>query len=205
MSRSINMARGVVSIALPALLLTGCEFDGSVTSEPGDPGAGASAPAGSDGDGGTSEGDQGGGAPAGGSAGQAAGERCHTDDLSAEAVARTVDTDNEFILRLTNTSGRTCHTQGWVGLSMDQGSLGTQAVRVVRAQGTASRVVLPPKATAWTLLSVAAGASRGCVKEARVLVIPPDETTPVSAQWPGLPVCDNGQISVRPLQRGTGG
>lgn len=149
---------------------------------------------------------------AGGAAGSPA--RCHTGQLSGRVHMMGAAAGNRYAaLVLTNTSHATCRTFGFVGLQL-AGATGTKLPTTVVRETTPGPhgVTLRPGQSAWTRLHWGVVPGQGesstgpCEPEpARLLVIPPDERTQLSARWPTGSVCEHGRIFVTALSPGTGG
>jgi hypothetical protein len=135
--------------------------------------------------------------------------RCHTADLSARlgAVSPGAGQRNANLI-LTNTSGHTCQTGGYVGLQLTAASGKKLPTSTVRVAGTIKRITLKRGAKAVAPLQWGAIAGTGepvngpCEPTpSDLLVIPPNETTQTAAPWNQGPVCEHGQFSVSPLKR----
>lgn len=139
----------------------------------------------------------------------AAAPRCHTADLSA----RVGDVDpgagqRMATLTLTNHSGHTCRTQGWVGLQLADRRGRAIPTSTDRVGGPAPRVRLRPGQRAvatlqWTVIASGDEPADGpCQRTPTdLLVIPPDETTQTAARWRQGPVCAEGRFEVGPLRK----
>ena len=140
-------------------------------------------------------------------------ERCHTSQLAARVRLLGAAAGSRYAtVILTNTSDDVCRTYGYVGLQVtgpDGDDLPTRVAREIRP--APHRVVLRPGQRAftrihWTVVPgdgepVAGPCQR---RPSRLLIIPPDERTQLSATWPGGPVCERGRIFVTALRPGTG-
>jgi hypothetical protein len=133
--------------------------------------------------------------------------RCHTSGLSA-SLGRVDAGAGQRDVRLTlrNRAGRTCRTQGWVGMQLRRSGRDV-LTNVVREQGPSHRVVLRPGERAaatlhWTVIAAPSEPqSAACEPTARrLLITPPDETRTLGIHWPGGPVCQRGRIDVTPLR-----
>lgn len=139
--------------------------------------------------------------------------RCHTGQLSGRVRMLDAAAGNRYAaLILTNTSSTPCRTFGFVGLQLtaaDGAKLPTSVVRETRP-GPRSITVSPGKSAwtriHWTVASAAGEPAGGqCEPQpSRLLVIPPDERTQLTAKWPSGSVCDRGKFFVTALSPGTG-
>lgn len=140
--------------------------------------------------------------------------RCHTGQLSGRIHMMGAAAGNRYgALVLTNTSGASCRTFGFVGLQL-AGPTGTKLPTTVVRETTPGPqgVILRPGQSAWTRLHWGVVPGQGesttgpCEPEpSRLLVIPPDERTQLSARWPAGSVCEHGKIFVTALRPGSGG
>ncbi|HEY7489031.1 MAG TPA: DUF4232 domain-containing protein [Streptosporangiaceae bacterium] len=139
--------------------------------------------------------------------------RCHTSQLSGRVRMLEPAAGNRYAaLVLTNTSNRHCTTYGFVGMQLagaKGNDLPTEVVRETRP--AAVRVTLRPGQSAWTRIhwTVAAGSGESSTGQceptpSRLLVIPPDERTQLTAKWPGGSVCEHGKILTTALAAGAG-
>jgi hypothetical protein len=115
-------------------------------------------------------------------------------------------------LVLTNTSSGSCRTYGYVGLQLT-GAGGTKMPTTVVRETRQSphAITLRPGQSAWTRIhwTVASGAGEPVTgpcepQVSRLLVIPPDERTQLTAGWPSGSVCEHGKIFVTALSPGMG-
>lgn len=144
------------------------------------------------------------------SAATAATPRCHTSDLSARVG--NVDAgagQRNATLTLTNHSGHTCRTAGYVGLQLATPAGTAIRTSTKRTGGATPTVTLKPGATAvstlaWTVIATGDEPTNGpCEPSATdLLVIPPNEMTQTATAWTQGPVCNHGQFTVGPLKKG---
>ena len=142
-------------------------------------------------------------------AASAAPPRCHTADLSARVGAVDAGAGQRSApLVLTNTSGHTCRTEGYVGLQLATSSGQKLPTSTSRLSGPTPVVTLKPGQKAvtqlqWTVVATgrepADGACEGTPSD--LLVIAPDETTQTSARWRNGPVCAGGRFVISPLKK----
>lgn len=135
--------------------------------------------------------------------------RCHTADVSAKVGA--VDAgagQRNATLTLTNRSGHTCRTAGYVGLQLATAAGGKIPTSTKRTGGSAPTVTLRPGAKAvatlaWTVVATGSEPTNGpCERSATdLLVIPPDETTQTTTAWTQGPVCNRGQFTIGALRK----
>jgi hypothetical protein len=216
----VSLARCALAVTASALLVAGCE--GAGAGGQGDTRSGTSDSAGPDdtapssGRGGARDGDQNSGDQNSGGKGRTGGSastlpRCHTDQLHPRLTALDPGAGNRYAaLVLTNDADRSCRTYGWVGLQLAAPGNRPLATRVVR-EGKARSIVLKPGQSGWARLRWSAVPGEGepdngpCRRSATaLLIIPPDETTQLTATWRYGPACDGGRIEATPLAPGTG-
>ncbi|HEU5030070.1 MAG TPA: DUF4232 domain-containing protein [Spirillospora sp.] len=198
---------GTLAAAALAAALTGCDasFSASPSSSTQDGGSSqTSAPHGGSGTSTTS------GTGTGKRPNGASGTRhCTTSDLHASAYSNGDPGAGQRYgtLQLTNNSGTSCTTGGWSGLGLANAN-GALPTRVVR-EGTARTITIPAGASAYEQLhwGVVPGdgddQSGQCQPTARALhIIPPNQTTYLSVNWIGGPVCQQGQIRLTPIKLG---
>ena len=136
----------------------------------------------------------------------AAAPRCHTSDLGAIFTQREGAAGSVYVkVRLTNTSLSTCAIYGYGGLKLvgpDPGQPDVPPTNLLRnlPPGPAL-VVLAPGQAADKQLRYSTVPSAGdnqtgpCqVEPDRVLITPPDETSSLTIDWIGGPVCNRGTI-----------
>lgn len=139
--------------------------------------------------------------------------RCQASQLSGHIRMMQPAAGNRYAaLVLTNTSGRSCHTYGFVGMQLagpKGNDLPTNVVRETRP--APSRVTLRPGQSAWARIhwGVVPGSGESSSGQceptpSRLLVIPPDERTQLAATWPGGSVCEHGKILTTALASGSG-
>ncbi len=135
--------------------------------------------------------------------------RCHTADLSAKVGAVSPGAGQRTAtLTLTNHSGHTCRTQGYVGLQLASASGKKLPTSTVRTGAKAPVVTLKPDAKAvaslqWGVIAGAGEPVNGPCEPTPtdLLVIPPDERTQTAARWTQGPVCQQGRFVVGPLRK----
>jgi Domain of unknown function (DUF4232) len=139
--------------------------------------------------------------------------RCHTGQLAGRVHMLDAAAGNRYAaVVLTNTSSATCRTFGYVGLQLagaDGTRLPTSVIR--ESQPGPQGITVRPGKSAWTRIhwTVASAAGESATGQcepqpARLLVIPPDERTQLTAKWPSGSVCDHGKFFVTALSPGTG-
>jgi hypothetical protein len=133
---------------------------------------------------------------------------CSTGDLNMQLVPGQPGAGQRYVtLELTNRSGHTCHTYGYVGLALLDGrnhAFETHASwdRSVRPH----RVVLAPDASAVALLHYTivwgAGDPTGAcaIPPLRVEITAPDNYSHLIIPWNQGAVCNHGRIDVGPLE-----
>lgn len=205
---------GTVAAAALAAALTGCDasFTASPSSNASSPPAGTS----------TQNGSPHHSGPAGGSGtstttGNGTGSRpngtgtrhCTTSDFNASVYSNgNAGAGQRYAtLQLENASGSSCTTGGWSGLGLVNAD-GALPTRVVR-EGSARTITIPAGASAYEQLHWGVVPGEGesetgqCEPTARALhIIPPNQTTHISVNWVGSPVCQHGQIRLTPIVLG---
>ncbi|QKG22148.1 DUF4232 domain-containing protein [Actinomadura verrucosospora] len=109
-------------------------------------------------------------------------------------------------LQLENHSRTACTTGGWAGLGLvnANGALPTKVIR----EGSAKTITIPAGASAYEELHYGVVPGEGengaqCEPTAKAVhIIPPNQTTYLSASWVGSPVCQHGQIRLTPIKLG---
>jgi Protein of unknown function (DUF4232) len=198
---------GTLAAAALAAALTGCDasFSASPSSSTQDGGSShSSAPAGGSGTSTTS------GSGTGTRHTGASGTRhCTTSDFNA-SVYSSGDAgagQRYATLQLENSSGSSCTTGGWSGLGLvnANGALPTNVVR----EGTARTITIPAGASAYEQLHYGVVPGEGesetgqCEPTAKAVhIIPPNQTTHITVNWLGSPVCQHGQIRLTPIVLG---
>jgi hypothetical protein len=113
---------------------------------------------------------------------------CLTDDLTGTVFGQPRDAHysvRDTVLRLTNTSRRTCQVGGWADIAMvtPPGELVRVPTRKVKQAGGGAEIVLKPQASAWSRVqwdSCDAG-RKGCrVGVALQYIVDPDSTGTVA-------------------------
>jgi hypothetical protein len=147
------------------------------------------------------------------SAGAAASApRCQTADLAAHLRQLNPSAGNRHaVLSLENTSGRTCHTRGHIGMRLRDSTGKALPTKAVWVGGGGSTVTIKPGHRAYTRLDwgvVPSGnepvTGRCEPTPARLAVTPPDERTQRTLTWSNGPVCGHGAIDSQPLRAGSG-
>jgi hypothetical protein len=143
------------------------------------------------------------------SAASAAKRQCTTADLSAKVGQ--VDAgagQRQAPLVLTNHSGHTCQTEGYVGLQLMTAGGKKLPTKAARVSGKTPLVTLKPGQKAvstmsWTVIASGNepvdGPCEGTPSD--LLVIPPNQTTQTAAAWKQGPVCNHGKISITSLKK----
>ncbi len=132
---------------------------------------------------------------------------CHVADLSARIIPGSPGAGQRYgTLVLTNRSGHTCHTYGYVGMAFLDGHGHTMATDVVReATSQPHRVVLAPgqRATSqlhWSDVPGPGDSTGPCVSAPRRLEItPPDMYHHLVIAWRGGTACERGRVDTTPL------
>lgn len=133
----------------------------------------------------------------------AGSDRCHTADLSVDLRPQGAAAGNIYaLLVFTNTSDHTCAVYGYGGVQLLDDHRKEIVTTLERnAQHTPSLVTLRSGGIASSLLhwgDVPAGdepTDGPCEPRATyLLVTPPDETDPLTIDWPGGPVCQRGRF-----------
>jgi hypothetical protein len=143
------------------------------------------------------------------SAASAATPQCTTADLSAKLGQVNAGAgQRQAPLILTNHSGHTCRTGGYVGLQLATGSGKKLPTSTKRVGASTPVVTLKPGQQAvstlsWTVIATgnepANGPCEGTPSD--LLVIPPNQTTQTATPWKQGPVCAHGAFSVTPLKK----
>ena len=143
------------------------------------------------------------------SAASAAPRACTTADLSAKVGQ--VDAgagQRQAPLILTNHSGHTCQTGGYVGLQLVTAGGKVLPTNAARVAGQTKLLTLKSGQQAvstmsWTVIASgnepADGPCEGTPSD--LLVIPPNQRTQTAAAWKQGPVCGHGKISITPLKK----
>jgi hypothetical protein len=139
----------------------------------------------------------------------AATPRCHTADVSARVGSVGAGAgQRNATLTLTNRSGHTCRTQGYVGLQLTTANGTAIPTSTARTGAAAPVVTLKPggKAVAtlqWTVVATGSEPVNGPCQPTPtdLLVIPPDERTQTAAAWTQGAVCAKGRFTVGPLRK----
>jgi hypothetical protein len=203
---------GTVAAAALTAALTGCDasFSASPSSANGSTTPSASTQHGGSGNSSAPAG--GGGSSTGNGGGSGSGgsgiRHCTTSDFDASVYSNGDPGAGQryATLQLENTSRSACTTGGWSGLGLvnANGALPTKVVR----EGTARTITIPAGASAYEQLhwGVVPGDGEGgaqCEPTAKALhIIPPNQTTHITVNWVGSPVCQHGQIRLTPIKLG---
>lgn len=141
------------------------------------------------------------------------GSRCHTSDLWAVFQSLGAAAGNLYgKIVLTNHSDGTCTVYGYGGIGLYAGNGSAVPTHQIRDRATAPvTVTLRPGDHAYSRLHWSDVTGTGdsqtgqCEPTAATLkVIPPDETRPLDAHWPGSPACERGRIEQTAYRAGTG-
>lgn len=192
----------IAALAVVAgLSLTACQNDDAATGQSDSPAA--STPSSSND--GSSSGDS-----AQGTAEDSAGEssdqeqstagKCRTDELEVTAQDNTIggDEDNTVAVTFTNGGGRDCSIAGFAGVDLktDAGTVSAE-----RTGEPAPATVLKDGESVSFSVSYPANDTGGSgVRVTKLVVTPPNETKPVTLDWPGaasLPVTDGSGTPVK--------
>jgi hypothetical protein len=118
--------------------------------------------------------------------------RCHTSELSlAFGPAQAGAGQRQGVVILKNESARECTILGFGGLQVLDAARRPLPVELERVGPSPTLVRFGPrsneitKAISWT----AVPSDSGCVQPVYVLVTPPDETDPLTGQWPYGAIC----------------
>lgn len=134
--------------------------------------------------------------------------RCHTGDLTAALrKGDSIPGGLRAILTLRNSSRRTCHIRGHVGLRLYSGSGQLLPTPSTADGGPGNRITLRPGASAFTQLAwgFVPPAYQHCGPMPEWLgVTPPGEVTQRFVAWPYGEVCGSGGLSSGPLAPGIG-
>ncbi|MGQ4516936.1 DUF4232 domain-containing protein [Streptomyces sp. DW26H14] len=138
-----------------------------------------------------------GGADTAGGAGSGGGGKagkCRTDDLQITASDSTIGGDPKASVTVTmkNSSGHDCVVSGYAGVDLKTDS-GTVSAERVSQQSSVTAVLGSGKATYFPITYPFNKTGGTGVRITGLVVTPPDETHPVSLNWPGkpsLPVTD---------------
>jgi hypothetical protein len=142
-------------------------------------------------------------------AASAATPQCTTADISAKVGSVDAGAGQRHApLVLTNHSGHTCQTAGYVGLQLTSSSGKDIPTSTSRSGGSAPTVTLKPGAQAVTTLGWTAIASGNeptdgpCeATPSDLLVIPPNQRTQTATAWKNGPVCGSGKFTITPLKK----
>jgi hypothetical protein len=141
-------------------------------------------------------------------AASAATPQCTTADISAKVGAVDAGAGQRHApLVLTNQSGHTCQTAGYVGLQLATSSGKKLPTSTSRSGGKAATVTLKPGQQAvttlgWTVVATGTEPTNGPCEgtPSDLLVIPPNQRTQTAAPWKNGPVCGFGKFTVTPLK-----
>jgi len=132
---------------------------------------------------------------------------CLTDDLTGTVIGRPRSAGShvrDAVLRLTNTSGRTCRVRGWADIAMvtPPGELVRVPTRKVGQAAGPAEIILKPNANAWSRLqwdTCEAGAMGCGVGVALQYIVDPDSTGAV-AETTAVPEADRAGITMKALR-----
>lgn len=121
--------------------------------------------------------------------------RCHTSMLSLALAGRNRVAADQYEVRLvfTNEAARPCRLAGFPGVDL-KGPPSRQGdtYSLPRSAGVPRPAVLPPGASVRSVVTYLAGPGAcdpgGAWTPDMLVVTPPDETTQLTAPWPGQPV-----------------
>jgi hypothetical protein len=132
---------------------------------------------------------------------------CLTDDLTGTVIGqphRPRSSVRDAVLRLTNTSGRTCQVHGWPDIAMvtPPGELVPVPTHKVDQVGANAEIILKPQASAWSRVqwdNCDAG-REGCgVGVALQYIVDPDSTGAV-AELTAVPEADRAGITMKAMR-----
>jgi hypothetical protein len=142
-------------------------------------------------------------------AASAAAPQCTTADISAKVGAVNAGAgQRQAPLVLTNQSGHTCQTAGYVGLQLETSSGKKLPTSTSRSGGSTPTVTLKPgqqavTTLAWTVIASGNepvdGPCEGTPSD--LLVIPPNQRTQTATAWKNGPVCGAGKFTITPLKK----
>ena len=143
------------------------------------------------------------------SAASAATPRCTTADISAKVGHVGAGAGNRYApLILTNHSGHTCRTEGYVGLQLATKSGRRLPTSTSRSGAKTPLVTLKPGHKAvtrlhWTVIATGDEPVDGPCEAtpSDLLVIPPDGHSQTAARWKNGPVCGFGRFDITPLKK----
>ncbi|MCA1218283.1 DUF4232 domain-containing protein [Streptomyces sp. 8L] len=129
-----------------------------------------------------------------GSGGSGKAGKCRTDDLQITASDSTIGGDPKASVTVTlkNSSGHDCVISGYAGVDLKTDS-GTVSAERVSQQSSVTAVLGSGKATYFPITYPFNKTGGTGVRITGLVVTPPDETHPVTLNWPGkpsLPVTD---------------
>jgi hypothetical protein len=134
---------------------------------------------------------------------------CLTDDLSGTLIGQTRDRQSGVrtaMLRLTNTSGRTCRVQGWADLAMvtPPGELVQVPIRKIDEAGGDAEIILTPEASAWSRVQwdTCEAGHEGCAAGVALQYIVDPESTGTVADLTAVPEADRAGITMRAMRVG---
>ncbi|MCX5214688.1 DUF4232 domain-containing protein [Kitasatospora sp. NBC_00240] len=161
---------------------------------------------------GTATGSGGSATPAGsGSSGSGKSGKCRTDELEITAVERTIDgdLDGTVVVELKNRGGRDCEISGYPGADLKTTSGQLSAKRT--GEPVVTGILKNGKSTFFGISYPLNKSNGSGIRITGLIVTPPDETKPVTLNWPGattLPVTDGtgSPVKVGPIgSAGQGG
>ncbi|MFD7082413.1 DUF4232 domain-containing protein [Streptomyces sp. NPDC059918] len=141
------------------------------------------------------------GAAAGaGTGGSGQSGKCRTDELAITAMDSSIDGDGEGTVAVTlkNRGSRDCAISGYAGVDLKTASGSLSAKRSGEQSGPG--VLKPGKSVSFGINYPMNTSGGSGVRITGLVVTPPDETKPVTLDWPGaatLPVTEGGGSPVK--------
>lgn len=138
---------------------------------------------------------------------------CRTDDLTGTVFGQPRHAhsgERDAVLRLTNTSSRTCQVEGWADIAMvtPPGELVRVPTRKVGQAGGGAAIILKPQASAWSRVQwdTCTAGHRGCGVGVALQYIVDPESTGTVADLTAVPEATRAGITMKalrvsPLQR----
>lgn len=138
-----------------------------------------------------------------------AGPDCLTDDLTGTVFGRPDHPSpgvRDAVLRLTNTSGRTCRVRGWADVAMvtAPGELVRVPTRRVGEDGDHPEIVLESHASAWSRVQwdICDAGRAGCVAGVALQYVVDPGSTGAVAELSAVPEADGAGIAMNALRVG---